>query len=65
MTPEMMIAGVKKLAADWKFTAVSIGYPGPVLHNKPVIEPHNPRRRRTGRWKYQAAEEATQRVPRG
>ena len=41
MTPETMIGGVKKLAAEWKFTVVSIGYPGPVLHNKPVIEPHN------------------------
>jgi polyphosphate glucokinase len=36
-----MVAGVKKLAADWKYDAVSIGYPGPVLHNRPVAEPHN------------------------
>jgi polyphosphate glucokinase len=41
MTPQMMVAGVKKLAADWKFEAISIGYPGPVLHNRPVTEPHN------------------------
>jgi polyphosphate glucokinase len=41
MTPKMMVAGVKKLAADWSFEAISIGYPGPVLHNRPVTEPHN------------------------
>ena len=26
---------------DWKYDVVSIGYPGPVLHCKPVAEPHN------------------------
>ena len=41
MTPRVMVAGVKKLAADWKFEAISMGYPGPVLHNRPVTEPHN------------------------
>jgi polyphosphate glucokinase len=41
MTPRMMVAGVKKLAADWKFEAVSIGYPGVVLHNRIVTDPHN------------------------
>src|SRR5580692_4369520 len=41
MTPQIMVAGVKKLAAGWKFEAISAGYPGPVLHNRPVTEPHN------------------------
>ena len=41
MTPATMAAGVQFLAADWKFEAISIGYPGPVLHNRPVVEPHN------------------------
>ena len=41
MTPAIMIAAVKKAAADWKYDAVAIGYPGPVLHGKPVAEPHN------------------------
>src|SRR5688572_14239392 len=41
LTAKQMVAGVKKLAADWKFDAVSIGYPGPVLHGRPVAEPHN------------------------
>ena len=41
LTAEQMIRGVKELAGDWKFDAVSIGYPGPVLHGRPVAEPHN------------------------
>lgn len=41
LTPKRMVAGVKKLAGDWKFDRVSIGYPAPVLHGKPVAEPHN------------------------
>jgi polyphosphate glucokinase len=41
MTPPLMVAGVKKAAAGWKYEAISIGYPGPVLHNRPVLEPHN------------------------
>src|SRR5438034_518203 len=36
-----MVLQVKKLAGDWKYDAVSIGYPGPVLRNRPVAEPHN------------------------
>jgi polyphosphate glucokinase len=41
LTPQRMAAGVKELAAGWKYEAISIGYPGPVLHNRPVTEPHN------------------------
>jgi polyphosphate glucokinase len=41
MTAEQMVAAVKKLAQGWKFQAISIGYPGPVLHNRPVAEPRN------------------------
>jgi polyphosphate glucokinase len=41
MTPKNMILGVKKLAADWAYDVVSIGYPGPVLRGRPVAEPHN------------------------
>ncbi len=41
LTPKQMVAGVKKLVADWKYEAVCIGYPGPVLRNKPVSEPWN------------------------
>jgi polyphosphate glucokinase len=41
MTARDMVSGVKKLAEDWEYDAVSIGYPGPVLHDRPVAEPHN------------------------
>lgn len=41
MTAEEMVAQVRKAAKGWKYEAVSIGYPGPVLRGKPVSEPHN------------------------
>lgn len=41
LTARAMVDRVKKLAADWKYDAVAIGYPGPVRRGKPVAEPHN------------------------
>jgi len=41
LTPQAMIAGVLKATSNWKYDAVSIGYPGPVLHGRPIAEPHN------------------------
>jgi len=41
LTPGQMVASVLKCAAGWKYEAVSIGYPGPVLRGRPVAEPHN------------------------
>lgn len=41
LTAEQMVAGVKKLAAAWAYDVVTIGFPGPVLRNRPVAEPHN------------------------
>ena len=41
LTPKRMVSGVRKLVADWKYDVVSIGYPGPVLRNRPVSEPWN------------------------
>jgi polyphosphate glucokinase len=41
LTAKQMVAGVKKLAGDWEYDAVSIGYPGPVLRSRPVAEPYN------------------------
>ena len=38
LTPSRMVSGVKKLAADWTYDAVSIGYPGPVLGGRPSAE---------------------------
>lgn len=41
LSPKQMVAGVKKLAGDWKYDVVSIGYPGMVVRNRLVAEPHN------------------------
>ena len=41
LTPQSMVAGVKKLAEDWKYELVSIGYPGLVRFNRPIAEPRN------------------------
>ncbi len=41
LTPRRMVAGVKKLAGDWAYDVVAIGYPGPVLKGGPAAEPHN------------------------
>jgi polyphosphate glucokinase len=36
-----MVKQVKSLTADWSYEVVSIGYPGPVAHDRPLAEPHN------------------------
>jgi polyphosphate glucokinase len=41
LTPKRMVSKVRKLVADWQFDVISIGYPGPVLRNRPVSEPWN------------------------
>jgi polyphosphate glucokinase len=41
MTAAQMVAAVREATAGWKYSAISIGYPGPVLHGRPLAEPHN------------------------
>lgn len=41
MTAQMMCKWVKKAAKDWPYDVASVGYPGPVVHGKPLREPHN------------------------
>ena len=41
MTARLMVSSVEKLARSWKYDVVSIGYPGPVVHHRPMAEPHN------------------------
>jgi polyphosphate glucokinase len=41
LTAKQMVSEVRKLASKWKYDVVSIGYPGPVLHHRPIAEPHN------------------------
>jgi polyphosphate glucokinase len=41
MTARAMVRRVRKAVAGWRYDAISIGYPGAVLHGKPVSEPRN------------------------
>ena len=41
MTSEKMVRDVKRIIGDWKYEYVTIGYPGPVVHGRPLREPHN------------------------
>jgi len=41
LTPTEMVKGVKQITKDWKYDAVSIGYPGPVMRDRPIVEPFN------------------------
>lgn len=41
MTPREMVAGVIRLARGWRYDVVAMGYPGVVLHGRPIAEPHN------------------------
>jgi polyphosphate glucokinase len=41
MTARRMVSVVKRLSADWSYDHVAIGYPGLVVHGRPVAEPHN------------------------
>ena len=41
LTPGTMVSKTLKLSYDWKYNAVTIGYPGPVLRGRPVTDPYN------------------------
>lgn len=41
LTVAKMVSQVKAMTKDWQYDAVSIGFPGPVVHNRPLAEPHN------------------------
>jgi polyphosphate glucokinase len=41
MTPKKMVIQVLAMCADWRYDVLSIGYPGVVLHGRPVAEPRN------------------------
>jgi len=41
LTPRRMVAQVRQLTGDWQYDAVSVGYPGVVVHGKIVTEPYN------------------------
>lgn len=41
MTPVKMVRSVREATQGWNYDAVSIGYPGPVVHGKPLQDPPN------------------------
>src|SRR5258706_15174935 len=41
MTAKQMVRDVREGTTGWRYSVVSIGFPGPVLHGKPVSEPAN------------------------
>jgi polyphosphate glucokinase len=41
LTPKQMVDGVLKLASDWSYDVITIGYPGPVIHGRLALEPRN------------------------
>ena len=41
MTARKMVKTVRAMTIKWRYDAVSIGYPGPVMANRPMREPHN------------------------
>lgn len=40
-TPAMVVKAVEQLTSDWAFDAISIGFPGVVVHDRIVAEPRN------------------------
>ena len=41
MTAEQMTKDVLAATKDWAYDCISIGYPGPVVHDHPLADPHN------------------------
>jgi polyphosphate glucokinase len=41
MTAEQMTKDVLAATKGWAYDCISIGYPGPVVHDRPLAEPHN------------------------
>lgn len=41
MTPAKMVAAVRVATVGWTYEAVSLGYPGVVVHGRPISEPRH------------------------
>jgi len=41
LTPALLLSGVHEHADGWNYDAISIGYPGPVWHHRPLTDPMN------------------------
>src|SRR6476659_4061400 len=41
LSAKAMVKKVKDLIKDWSYDVISLGYPGPVIRNRPIAEPRN------------------------
>lgn len=41
MTPQKMLSIIEQYASGWNYDHVSLGFPGPVVHDNPLREPFN------------------------
>lgn len=41
LSGKQMVKEVVALTKDWSYDVISVGYPGPVAHGRPLAEPHN------------------------
>ena len=41
LTALQMVENVLKASTDWEYDRISMGYPGPVIHDKLALEPRN------------------------
>lgn len=41
LSAKEMVKQVKALTQDWSYNYISVGYPGPVVHDRPLAEPYN------------------------
>jgi len=41
LTAKSMVAQIKEITKDWSYDVISVGYPGPVVRDRPAAEPHN------------------------
>ena len=41
LTPRRMVTLAKSLSRGWKYDVVAVGYPGPLVHGRPVAQPKN------------------------
>jgi polyphosphate glucokinase len=41
LSAKTMVKKVKKLTSDWSYDVITVGYPGPVIRNRPLADPFN------------------------
>ena len=41
LSAKQMVKEVTALTKDWPYDVISVGYPGPVVHNRPLAQPYN------------------------